>query len=38
MKAIPKYHKLYAYYGLIYEMNRYYLVTKDEICETWHVL
>ena len=25
MKAIPKYQKLYAYYGLIYEMNRYYL-------------
>lgn len=25
MKAIPKYEKLYAYYGLIYEMNRYYL-------------
>lgn len=25
MKAIPKYLKLYAYYGLIYEMNRYYL-------------
>ncbi len=25
MKAIPAYQKLYAYYGLIYEMNRYYL-------------
>lgn len=25
MKAIPKYQKLYAYYGLIYEMNKYYL-------------
>lgn len=25
MKAIPKYQKLYAYYGLIFEMNRYYL-------------
>ena len=25
MKAIPKYQKLYAYYGLIYDMNRYYL-------------
>ena len=25
MKAFPKYQKLYAYYGLIYEMNRYYL-------------
>lgn len=25
MKAIPKYQKLYAYYGLVYEMNRYYL-------------
>ena len=25
MKAIPEYQKLYAYYGLIYEMNRYYL-------------
>lgn len=25
MKSIPKYQKLYAYYGLIYEMNRYYL-------------
>lgn len=25
MKAIPKYQKLYAYYGLIYGMNRYYL-------------
>lgn len=25
MKAIPKYQKMYAYYGLIYEMNRYYL-------------
>lgn len=25
MKAIPKYQKKYAYYGLIYEMNRYYL-------------
>lgn len=25
MKAIPKYQKLYAYYGLIYEMNRFYL-------------
>ena len=25
MKAIPKYQKLYAYYDLIYEMNRYYL-------------
>lgn len=25
MKAIPKYQKRYAYYGLIYEMNRYYL-------------
>lgn len=25
MKAMPKYQKLYAYYGLIYEMNRFYL-------------
>ena len=25
MKAIPEFQKLYAYYGLIYEMNRYYL-------------
>lgn len=25
MKAIPKFQKLYAYYGLIYEMNKYYL-------------
>lgn len=25
MKAIPSYQKQYAYYGLIYEMNRYYL-------------
>lgn len=25
MKAIPEYQKKYAYYGLIYEMNRYYL-------------
>lgn len=25
MKAIPSFQKLYAYYGLIYEMNRYYL-------------
>lgn len=25
MKAIPAFQKLYAYYGLIYEMNRYYL-------------
>lgn len=25
MKAIPKYQKLYVYYDLIYEMNRYYL-------------
>lgn len=25
MKAIPQYQKLYAYYGLIYEMNRHYL-------------
>lgn len=25
MKAIPEYQKRYAYYGLIYEMNRYYL-------------
>lgn len=25
MKALPEYQKLYAYYGLIYEMNRYYL-------------
>ena len=25
MKAIPEYQKQYAYYGLIYEMNRYYL-------------
>lgn len=25
MKAIPAYQKQYAYYGLIYEMNRYYL-------------
>lgn len=28
MKAIPKYQKLYAYYGLIYEMDRYYLEEK----------
>lgn len=25
MKALPEYQKKYAYYGLIYEMNRYYL-------------
>lgn len=25
MKAIPEYQRLYAYYGLIYEMNRHYL-------------
>lgn len=25
MKAIPEYQKKYAYYGLLYEMNRYYL-------------
>ena len=25
MKAIPEFQKKYAYYGLIYEMNRYYL-------------
>lgn len=25
MKAMPEYQKLYAYYGLIFEMNRYYL-------------
>lgn len=25
MKALPKYQKRYAYYGLIFEMNRYYL-------------
>lgn len=25
MKAIPMYQKRYAYYGLLYEMNRYYL-------------
>ena len=25
MKAIPAFQKLYAYYGLIYEMNRHYL-------------
>lgn len=25
MKAIPEFQKRYAYYGLIYEMNRYYL-------------
>ena len=25
MKAIPEYQKKYAYYGLIFEMNRYYL-------------
>ena len=25
MKAIPAFQKLYAYYGLIFEMNRYYL-------------
>lgn len=25
LKAIPEYQKKYAYYGLIYEMNRYYL-------------
>lgn len=29
MKAIPKYQKLYAYYGLIYEMNRYYLEERN---------
>lgn len=28
MKAIPAFQKLYAYYGLIYEMNRYYLEEK----------
>lgn len=29
MKAIPAYQKLYAYYGLIYEMNRYYLEERE---------
>ena len=28
MKAIPKYQKRYAYYGLIFEMNRYYLEVR----------
>lgn len=28
MKAIPEFQKKYAYYGLIYEMNRYYLEEK----------
>lgn len=28
MKAIPEYQKKYAYYGLIYEMNRYYLQVR----------
>ncbi len=28
MKAIPAFQKQYAYYGLIYEMNRYYLEEK----------
>lgn len=28
MKALPEYQKKYAYYGLIYEMNRFYLETK----------
>lgn len=28
MKAIPEFQKLYAYYGLIYEMNRYYLAVR----------
>lgn len=29
MKAIPEYQKKYAYYGLIYEMNRYYLAERS---------
>lgn len=29
MKAIPAFQKLYAYYGLIYEMNRYYLEERS---------
>lgn len=29
MKAIPEYQKKYAYYGLIYEMNRYYLSERN---------
>ena len=28
MKAIPEYQKKYAYYGLIFEMNKYYLEEK----------
>lgn len=28
MKAIPAFQKQYAYYGLIYEMNRYYLEVR----------
>lgn len=28
MKAIPEFQKKYAYYGLIYEMNKYYLEEK----------
>ena len=29
MKAIPEFQKKYAYYGLIYEMNRYYLQERS---------
>lgn len=29
MKAIPEFQKKYAYYGLIYEMNRYYLEERN---------
>lgn len=29
MKAIPEFQKKYAYYGLIYEMNRYYLEERS---------
>lgn len=28
MKAIPEYQKKYAYYGLIYDMNQYYLEVR----------
>ncbi len=31
MKALPEYQKEYAYYGLIYEMNRYYLSGDNRV-------
>ena len=29
LKAVPAYQKLYAFYGLVYEMNRYYLSERN---------